>query len=97
MNPKVDRWLMERIAEPAKVVAEYRGYLKTEDAPDVIVRVCEYLPNALQGADPAARSRLRYFAEIVSLKGQVLSNGNPDESPELALANLHSPVPMDED
>jgi len=38
----------------------------------------------------------RRGAEVASLMGQVIPNGNPRESPEMALANLHSPEPVEE-
>ena len=97
MNPKVDRWLMEHTNEPAKIVAEYRAVLRARGvAPEVIVRILEYLPEALRSATPEHRARMRYVAEVVSLKGRLISTGNQDETPELALENLHLPEEVDE-
>lgn len=89
MNSMVDRWLLQNLIEPAKVVAEYRGYLRRKDeSVSVIVRVLEYLPDSPQTADPRYREQMRYVAEIVSLDGHLLTTGNPHMSPELALDNL---------
>jgi len=83
-----------KLSEPAKVIAEYRGYARSEGAPEVIVRILEYVPDALQGTTPEGRRRMRYFAEVVSAEGEVIAAGNPDQTPELALFSVHWPAPV---